>query len=807
MARVSLKLKPGVDVVSTPALGEAGINQSNLVRFQPDKESGGLIQKLGGWVRFISASFSKPIRALKSWADLSNSKYLAIGTEGTPAYLGISTVNPSTGLGNAPVAITPAQSVTNSTPNAATVGFSTTTNSSNIKITDFSGGAYYQASTNDYVFFQTPVILGNLWLTGPYKVVNVSAAPNPNYTIDLGYTQQISTIVRATNVVTVTTVGIHNFVVGQSIFIGGVNDATFNGTFTITGITSTTITYSQVAADANSYNGSVVINVQFGGTVPQFSVTANSAVVTVNAANHPYYAGATFNVQTPTTVGGITLSGQYIVANTTTNTFQITAATAATSTTTGYMNGGAIRTTFYVGRYTIGGSSSLYNQGVYNVGVYGSGATPSSNVGTDISATNWSLDNWGQILIANPLDGPIYFYNPTGGSLTNASYIPNSPLYNHGMFIAMPQRQIVTYGSAFGNVQDPLLVRWCDIEDLTLWTASSTNQAGSYRIPTGSKIIGGIQGPQQGLLWTNLDLWAMQYIGAPYVYGFNKISSNCGLIGQKAMGQMANTVYWMSQKQFFKYDGNGVTPILCPVWDFIFSNIYPGINQDNSAYVEKIRCATNSQFNEVTWYFPADRVPILDANGLPTNDFADGNGEVNAYVKYNVLLDTWDYGFQNLTDSGVIVGRTAWIDQSIAGNPLGAGSFTSGGNTYNYIYQHETSNDADGAAMKPFFTTSYFAISEGEEKAFIDQVWPDMVWGNYGEVNSANVKITFGITDYPEKDPTYYGPYAMYVGQNPPYITTRMRGKLASITLSSQDLGSFWRIGNIRYRIQSDGKY
>ena len=86
----------------------------------------------------------------------------------------------------------------------------------------------------------------------------------------------------------------------------------------------------------------------------------------------------------------------------------------------------------------------------------------------------------------------------------------NGPLVNSGIFVAMPERQVIAYGSSFNLAPDPLLIRWSDIEDYTVWNATPTNQAGSYRIPTGSKIVAGIQGPQQGLIWTDLDLWAMQ---------------------------------------------------------------------------------------------------------------------------------------------------------------------------------------------------------------------------------------------------------------------------------------------------------
>ena len=123
----------------------------------------------------------------------------------------------------------------------------------------------------------------------------------------------------------------------------------------------------------------------------------------------------------------------------------------------------------------------------------------------------------------------------------------------------MPERQIVAWGSTLNGIQDPLLVRWCDINDFTSttsWINLSTNQAGSYRIPRGSKIVGAIQGPQQGLIWTDLAVWSMQYINQPYIYAFNEIGTGCGLKARKAATSLNGVVYWMGQSQFFMYSGS-----------------------------------------------------------------------------------------------------------------------------------------------------------------------------------------------------------------------------------------------------------
>jgi hypothetical protein len=342
----------------------------------------------------------------------------------------------------------------------------------------------------------------------------------------------------------------------------------------------------------------------------------------------------------------------------------------------------------------------------------------------------------------------------------------------------MPEQQIMAWGSSTDGVIDPLLLRWCDVGDYTDWAASATNQAGSYRLPTGSKIMGGLQASQQALIWTDIDLWAVQYVGFPLVYGFNKIASGCGLIGRHAAATMGSATYWMSQKQFFAYGAgsaygssfgfSGVTPLQCPVWDVIFQNIDP------SGY-GLVRCATNAQFNEVTWFYPS----------------AQGAGEVDSYVRVSnpgTQQQAWDYG---------LLARSAWIDQSVLGSPIGA-------SPSGFIYQHEMTNDAAGTALVASFTSGYWDIAEGESTYYVDLIIPDFKWGFYGAAQTASVQISFLVVDYPGDTPKVYGPYT--VTSTTEFVPVRFRGRQMAIEVSSSDLGSFWRIGRIRYRFAPDGR-
>jgi hypothetical protein len=504
-----------------------------------------------------------------------------------------------------------------------------------------------------------------------------------------------------------------------------------------------------------------------GGAVPSFSVTSGSASVQVTLDDHGLLAGDSFPVLVSTTVGGITFSGNYTVLPSpapTTNTFNITGANTASSTTSGFENGGDAQYIYYNGIGPVAANSG-YGVGGYGTGGYGSGVVSPSGTGTPITAVDWTLDNWGEILVACPLNGPIYTWSPSDNTPV-ASIIANAPVSNSGMVVAMPQRQIIAWGSTFNGVQDALLIRWCDVDNYDVWVGQITNQAGSFRIPKGSKIVQCIQGPQQTLVWTDLGVWSMQYVGPPYIYQINEIGTGCGLIGRRAAASMGGVVYWMGQSQFFKLSGSGVEPIRCPIWDVIFQDL----DTDN---LDKIRVAPNSRFGEIAWYYPTN------SNG----------GEISNYVKYNILLDQWDFG---------TLSRTAWINESVLGPPIGAAPNF-------YIYQHETSPDADGMAMTSYFQTGYFAMTEADVKIFVDQIWPDMKWGYYNGSQNAQVSITFYVADYPGQTPITYGPFTMT--QATTFITPRFRGRLTSIKVESNDIGSWWRLGNVRYRQQIDGKY
>ena len=774
MPHATMRLVPGVDQNRTPTLNEAAISSCNLIRFQPDRQGMALPQKLGGWTKFYNGVVPGVPRNLWAWQDAYANPYLAIGST-----TGLYAIN----SGGALLGIS-GQYYTVSKP----VSVSTTAGSATVSIVDDEANIL----SGDTVFIKTQIAVGGLVLFGnyqctyvdpdTYRIEVVDAAGYPVFatsTVSNGGAVPQFTTVSGSNIVTVTLAS-HDYQVNQFFPIlvpTTFNGITLSGNYVIQSVTGTG-TFTINASNSATASGSVSINSglaqyeyylgntvapsasgfgtgEFGigtfgiGTIPsngrEYAIvnvqpsTPSAGFVTYTIGNSGNRALIEVPAGSEFTVSGVTPSNYNSV-----NPFSVVSST----------------------RGSLSGNTSTLVIASTETGAYSSGGTLTFTSYATGSATDWSLGNWGETLISCPRDNGIYQWDPQLGSASSA-LIPTAPIANQGMFIAMPQRQIVAYGSTYNGIQQPLLVRWCDIGNFNVWSPQVTNQAGSYIIPKGSRIVGGIQGPQQGLIWTDLGVWAMQYVSQPYIYQFNEIGAGCGMVAEKAAGAINGDVYWMGLKQFFKLAGSGVEPVNCPVWDVVFQNL-------NMDYADNIRVAVNSSFHEIAWYYPS-------------NDSV--NGENDSYVKLNVLINQWDYG---------TLDRAAWLDQSVLGQPIGA-------SPTGYIYQHEVSLNADDQPMASSFRTGFFQMSEAELKMFVDQVWPDMKWGYYNGAKNAAVGITFHVADYPDGQASSYGPYTLTEATT--YITPRFRGRLVSIEISSNDLDTFWRLGGIRYRLQPDGKF
>lgn len=748
----SVRLIPGVNVERTPMLNEAGISASSLIRF---KDS--LVQKYGGWESYYSGLIPGIPRDLHGWIDLNNTKHLAVGT--TTALQII-----TSGVASA---ITPQTLTSNFVPNVSTTGSSTTVGITDPNISN--------VTTFDAVLFATPVSQGGLILSGLYPIASITgthsytiAAAAASTTTEANPTATNNTTASGNN--TLHFASTPTWITAGMLIWDLTAPTAIPTNTTVVSTTGITVVMSNNAAGAGVGSGDSIVF----SNIPVFLTTSGSATVSVNLPNHGVSVGSKVEFEVSTTGNGVTISGDYTVLSVTDiNNFTIAANTQANASGSFVMNGGNAQIVYYL---NLGPSTpgQGYGLGQYGSGAYGYGTSGgSAQTGTPINALDWTSDNWGEVLLECPAGGGVYQYDPTGG-FSNAGIIATAPPFNGGIFVSIAEQILVCWGSSvtelLGIVRDPLLVQWSTVGDYTNFQVTAATQAGNFRIPTGSKIMAGLAATNQNLIWTDLDLWAMNYIGPPDVFGFNKIGAGAGAISSHAVQSLRGSVYWMGNNNFYAYVSGGAQVIPCPVWDAVFQNL-------NTSFTQNVRAMPNTPFNEVGWLFPS-------VNSL--------SGECDSWVKFNITEpgNPWDICIGGFS-------RSAWIDQGPLGMPIGA-------TPQGAIYLQETTNDAAGAALTASFTTGYFYLAEGEDFAFVDQIIPDFKWSLYSGGASANILMSFSVVNYPGDTPTVYGPYT--VTQATEYLFVRFRGRLMSITVASADVGSFWRLGLIKYRYGPAGR-
>ncbi len=157
-------------------------------------------------------------------------------------------------------------------------------------------------------------------------------------------------------------------------------------------------------------------------------------------------------------------------------------------------------------------------------------------------------------------------------------------------------------------------------------------------------------------------------------------------------------------------------------------------------------------------------------------------------MKFNIVENCWDYG---------TLARSAWIDQSVLGMPIGA-------TPQGLVYQHETGENADGQPLEWSFQSGYFQIGEGEDFQFVDLLIPDFKYGEFNGADDAVVQVEIYATNYPGETPRVYGPYSFTSTSTQKNV--RIRARQMAVKVYGTDLNSFVRAARFRWRFAPDGR-
>ena len=436
-------------------------------------------------------------------------------------------------------------------------------------------------------------------------------------------------------------------------------------------------------------------------------------------------------------------------------------------------------------------------------GYSGWGAAPSGDVVTDPGL--WSLDNFGNKLIATIFSGETFTWDSDDANAvtTRAAIASGAPTASRDMLVSTPDRHLVFFGTettiGTKSTQDQMFIRFSSQEDITSYTPTATNSAGTQRLADGSRIMGALRGRNAIYVWTDTALFLMRFVGAPFTFAFEQVGTNCGLIGKNAAVEVDGTVYWMSENGFFRYGGQ-LESLPCLVEDFVFDDI-------NLTPKQHINAGLNNLFGEINWFY-----------------VSSGSNVVNRVVTYNYFDSSserpiWTTGTLN---------RTAWSDSAIFGKPHATeydtstnGSSTSStyvqGNTdgVSIYYEHETGLNQvkEGAetAIVANIESGDFDISitkeggastkgDGEYMMKISRVIPDFL------AQTGDATVTLQLRDFPTdvEASSSLGPFTVTTSTKK--IDTRARARAISLKVSNTSTSQFWKLGTFRLDIQPDGR-
>jgi hypothetical protein len=369
----------------------------------------------------------------------------------------------------------------------------------------------------------------------------------------------------------------------------------------------------------------------------------------------------------------------------------------------------------------------------------------------------------------------------TTGSGVYISLLVDVPTIQNYLFVSDANRFVFAFGcNDYGSaVQNPMLVRWSDQNNVLEWTPDATNQAGSIQLSHGSQIITAVQTRQEIVVFTDSTVYSFQYLGPPTVWGTQLLGDNISILSQNSAVIASGVIYWMGVDKFYMYDGR-IQTLSCDLRRYVFSDI-------NLTQSQQVFAGTSEGFNEVWWFY-------CSAN----------SNTIDRYIVYNYLEKVWYYG---------TMARTAWDDSGLRPYPQAA---TYSGNIVNHEYGINDNTTGTPAAINAYISSSEFDIGDGHNFGYVWRVLPDLTFDNSSNSDTGAVpQVTMTLYPMANSGSGAGDPGIDYVNKIAAYniteeftgiVYTRVRGRQLIFKVGSDQVNTTWQLGAPRIDIRPDGR-
>ena len=465
-----------------------------------------------------------------------------------------------------------------------------------------------------------------------------------------------------------------------------------------------------------------------------------------------------------------------------------------------------------IGRGARGSTATTHSNGatVTNSSSFTGWGSPAANTDKVTDPGLWSLDNLGSTLIALIHNGECFQWDgdAANATATRATIITGAPTASRDMLVSTPDRHLVFFGTetTIGDktTQDDMFIRFSSQENITDYTPTATNSAGTQRLADGSRIIGAKLGRNAIYIWSDTSLFTMRFVGGDFIFAFEQVGTNCGLIGMNAAVEVDGAAYWMSENGFFRYTGK-LESMDCLVEDYVFDDL-------NTTSNMLIYCGINNLFGEITWFYPTSTSNV------------NTRAVTYSYLDSTAKRPIW------FTNASTLFPRTTWEDSSVFGLPHATHydasvdtSFDVTGNTdgTTIYYEHETGVNqqlagATAVAIPANITSGDYDITQkvvrgaatnmadlrgdGENIMRISRIIPDFI------SQQNNIIAQLDVRDYPNDAAASspLGPFTLTPTTTK--VDTRARGRAIALTISNTAVNTSWKLGTFRLDIHAGGR-
>jgi hypothetical protein len=594
-----------------------------------------------------------------------------------------------------------------------------------------------------------------------------------------------------------------------------------------------------------------------------FTTTITSTAVTVAATAHGAIVGDFVTFSGATAVGGLTLNGEYqITLSTDANSFQIAAATPATSSATG---GGAVVVATY--QINTGPAVQIPSYG-WGAGYWGSSVWGNAAAASDFEIRLWSQSNYGENLLFAPRYGAIYYWKPAIFVDPPVRAVAVSSMGGIVTFtVASPTQMTLTnalsIGTSFTLTSTGTLPTGLSSATTYYIETLAGNVATIVTVPGGTEV--NVTGAGSGVNSIAVLLDVPLYQHKLMVSDVSRfvLAFGCNEIGSTTIDPML--IRWSDQENvldWFPQITNQAGSLRLSHGSEIYSTLQ--VRQEILVWTDTALYSMQYLGAPLVWgatlmdgnisathpnsvvlasgvvywmglekfYMYDGRVQTLSCD-LRQYVFSDINFEqeyqvfgttneafnevwwfycsadstvVDRYVIYNYLEKVWYYGN---------MGRTAWIDAGLSNVPIAA--------TYsqNLVYHETGVVDGEGPVDLPIHSliiSSQFDLQDGHNVAFVWRMLPDLTF--QGSAPSASPQVTMSLLPLQNSGSGYTVPPSVGGSNSYPVvrigsydvdqftgqINTRIRARQMSMKIECNTIGTQWQLGYPRIDIRQDGR-